>query len=72
MYEDKKNYYTDEDLKINDDRTEQIKKYSIEAVGRERDIFREMNYDFLTGLPSMTYFFNITYLLRQKNQFLFY
>ena len=59
MYEDKKNYYADKDLKINYDRTEQIKKLSIEAVGRERDIFREMNYDFLTGLPSMTYFFKL-------------
>ncbi|MBQ9607048.1 MAG: EAL domain-containing protein [Lachnospiraceae bacterium] len=31
----------------------------IDEKFRERSIFREMNYDHLTGLPSMTYFFKL-------------
>ena len=62
MYEDKRRFYEQfPDEAVNDrrrrvDASAEAKK----AVDdRQNDILREMNYDHLTGLPSMTYFFKI-------------
>ena len=64
MYEDKKKFYEQfPDMAGNDRRrrglppTENSK--SEEDEKREQSIFQDMNYDFLTGLPSMTYFFKL-------------
>ena len=64
MYEDKRKFYE----KYPDLATEDRRRRAVPRTGavtesekddRERTIFREMNYDFLTGLPSMTYFFKL-------------
>jgi len=64
MYEDKKKFYEKfPELATNDRRrrkaAEPDASVSNDENERERTIFREMNYDFLTGLPSMTYFFKL-------------
>ncbi len=59
MYEDKKLFYETHQAfgeNKNDQRTGGI---DADEKFRERSLFREMNFDHLTGLPSMTYFFKL-------------
>ena len=64
MYEDKRKFYEKhpsipvEDRRRRGTSDENGIKTEAESA-RERTLFREMNYDFLTGLPSLTYFFKL-------------
>ena len=57
MYEDKRLYYEKHPEKMNEKRHRAKTEEELDEKFRERTYFREMNYDRLTGLPSMTYFF---------------
>jgi EAL domain-containing protein (putative c-di-GMP-specific phosphodiesterase class I)/GGDEF domain-containing protein len=57
MYEDKRRYYEKHPEKMNEKRHGAKTEEDLDEKFRERSYFREMNYDQLTGLPSMTYFF---------------
>ena len=60
MYEDKKKHYEDHpEQKVEDERLGRFNARDMEEMNRKRNIFKEINYDFLTGLPSMTYFFKL-------------
>ena len=60
MYEDKKKHYEDHpEQKVEDERLGRFNARDMEEISRERNIFKEINYDSLTGLPSMTYFFKL-------------
>ena len=59
MYEDKKLFYESLPEDVEQENSERLGNLTKEDVNRERDIFREMNYDFMTGLPSMSYFFKL-------------
>lgn len=64
MYEDKRKYYEQFPDSEVEDRRRRVPSASPETkkgeeAERERTLFREMNYDYLTGLPSMTYFFKL-------------
>ena len=64
MYEDKRKFYEQFPEMESSDRRRRVPPETLESMAyekndRERTIFTEMNYDFLTGLPSMTYFFKL-------------
>ena len=59
MYEDKKEFYEKNPDRINENRIGHSTEEELDEKFRERSLFREMNYDHLTGLPSMTYFFKL-------------
>lgn len=60
MYEDKKRHYEENpEHKIEDERLGRFNARNMAELKRERDLFKEMNYDFLTGLPNMSYFFKL-------------
>ncbi|MCR5357547.1 MAG: EAL domain-containing protein [Lachnospiraceae bacterium] len=64
MYEDKRRFYEQyPELISNDRRRKGTVPTDVSAANeddyREQTLFREMNYDFLTGLSSMTYFFKL-------------
>ena len=71
MYEDKRRYYKEFPERINETRMQRamMERQALEQVkgeDRRQDIFREINYDFLTELPSMTYFFKLAEEGRRK------
>ena len=69
MYEDKRKYYEQFPDLEKDDRRRRIKAVNVAAPAqenRENMIYKEMNYDFLTGLPSMTHFFKLADAARRK------
>ena len=58
MYENKRKFYEDADEPIPDERVNvPLKKNNNDM--REQNLFNEMNYDTLTGLPSMSFFFKL-------------
>ncbi len=59
MYEDKKKYYETYPDKVVPDRHNRSVPKRSEADTHEQDMFKEMNYDPLTGLPSMSFFFKL-------------
>ena len=64
MYEDKRKFYEQFPDQASNDRRRrggagEVEPKESEKNERERTIFNEMNYDHLTGLPSMTYFFKL-------------
>ena len=66
MYEDKRKYYADAPERINESRRNRSVTPLTEEKLREQNIFKEMNYDTLTGLPSMSYFFRLAEEGRKK------
>ena len=66
MYEDKRRYYADAPEKLEENRRNRSVMQLSEEKLREQNIFREMNYDTLTGLPSMSYFFRLAEEGRKK------
>ncbi len=66
MYEDKRRFY-----EANPDRMDEFLlgdsvDEEVDEKFRERSLFHEMNYDHLTGLPSMTYFFKLAEIGRNS------
>ena len=64
MYEDKRKFYEQFPEMAGTDRRRRGMPQNVNGDDtakkeHERTIFSEMNYDFLTGLPSMTYFFKL-------------
>ncbi|MCR4591472.1 MAG: EAL domain-containing protein [Lachnospiraceae bacterium] len=59
MYEDKRRYYEQNPEKINENRIGRSANGKVDEKFREVNILHEMNYDQLTGLPSMTYFIKL-------------
>ncbi|MBR5115486.1 MAG: EAL domain-containing protein, partial [Lachnospiraceae bacterium] len=59
MYEDKKAFYEEHAERMKEMRSSDRRHDQTAEDFRERSIFKEMNYDQLTGLPSMTYFFKL-------------
>ena len=64
MYEDKRKFYEQFPDMIQNDRRRSARQQrdlsaATEKTEHERAVFREMNYDHLTGLSSMTYFFKL-------------
>ncbi len=59
MYEDKRLFYEKHPERINENRGGRSDRDETDEQFRERSIYQEMNYDHLTGLPSMTYFFKL-------------
>jgi diguanylate cyclase (GGDEF)-like protein len=66
MYEDKRKYYAGAPERANENRRNRAVTPVTEETVREQNIFREMNYDTLTGLPSMSYFFRLAEEGRKK------
>ena len=71
MYEDKRRFYEQFPELATDDRRRRVPEQHAASVAtekteHERTIFREMNYDHLTGLPSMTYFFKLAEIARNN------
>lgn len=71
MYEDKRKYYKEFPERLNETRMQRatMEREALEQVkgeDRRQDILQEMNYDFLTELPSMTYFFRLADEGRRK------
>jgi diguanylate cyclase (GGDEF)-like protein len=71
MYEDKRKFYEQFPELATDDRRRRVPEQHAASVAtekteHERAIFREMNYDHLTGLPSMTYFFKLAEIARNN------
>ncbi len=59
MYEDKKKYYEEFPDRIVPDRHSRSLMNQPDQNVREQNMLGEMNYDTLTGLPSMSYFFKL-------------
>lgn len=59
MYEDKRLFYEQNPDRINENRVGHSADTEVDEKFREHSLTREMNYDHLTGLPSMTYFFKL-------------
>jgi diguanylate cyclase (GGDEF)-like protein len=59
MYEDKRLFYEQNPDRINENRIGHSADSDVDEKFRERNFFQEMNYDQMTGLPSMTYFFRL-------------
>lgn len=59
MYEDKRLFYEQNPERINENRRGHSTDTEVDENFRERSLVREMNYDHLTGLSSMTYFFKL-------------
>ncbi len=66
MYEDKRIFYEQNPERIDEARLNCSNEEELDEKFRERSIFREMNYDHLTGLPSMTYFFKLAEIGRKS------
>ncbi|MBP5607740.1 MAG: EAL domain-containing protein [Lachnospiraceae bacterium] len=66
MYEDKRIFYEQNPERIDASRLGCSNEDELDEKFRERSIFREMNYDHLTGLPSMTYFFKLAEIGRKS------
>ncbi|MBR4718640.1 MAG: EAL domain-containing protein [Lachnospiraceae bacterium] len=66
MYEDKRLFYEQNPERVNENRIGHSADGGVDEVFRERNLFREMNYDYLTGLPSMTYFFKLAEIGRNN------
>ncbi len=59
MYEDKRIFYEQNPERANENRIGHSADVEVEEKFRERSIFRDMNFDHMTGLPTMTYFFKL-------------
>ncbi len=59
MYEDKRGFYEKNPEQESGEEVRDLRRDPMAEDFRERSIFKEMNYDRLTGLPSMTYFFKL-------------
>ncbi len=59
MYADKKLFYEKFPERLAESKAGRHPEAQTDSDFREQSIFREMNYDRLTGLPSMTYFFRL-------------
>ena len=59
MYEDKRLFYEKNPDRINENRIGHSTGEEVEEKFRKESILREMNYDQMTGLPSMSYFFKL-------------
>ncbi len=59
MYEDKKKYYEEYPDRTAPDRHERSATKRSGSDTHEQDMFNEINYDTLTGLPNMSYFFKL-------------
>ncbi len=66
MYEDKRIFYEQNPDRMDPSRLGCSDEDELDEKFRERSIFREMNYDNLTGLPSMTYFFKLAEIGRKS------
>lgn len=66
MYEDKRLFYEQNPDRINENRIGHSADNAVDEGFRERNLFIEMNYDHLTGLPSMTYFFKLAEIGRNN------
>lgn len=66
MYEDKRLFYEQNPDRINENRIGHSTDSDVDEKFRERTFFQEMNYDQMTGLPSMTYFFKIAEIERKN------
>ena len=66
MYEDKRLFYSQDPELMKDSRMGRTADTDVTGKFRERSLFREMNYDHLTGLPSMTYFFKLAEIGRNN------
>nr|MCR4642427.1 EAL domain-containing protein [Lachnospiraceae bacterium] len=66
MYEDKRQYYEEHPDRMDAERQGARTEEELDEKFRERSYFREMNYDHLTGLPSMTYFFKLAEIGRKN------
>ncbi len=59
MYDDKRTFYENNPELVDETSAGHSRNGEVDEKFRERSILREMNYDHLTGLPSMTYFFKL-------------
>ncbi|MCR4989969.1 MAG: EAL domain-containing protein [Lachnospiraceae bacterium] len=59
MYEDKRLFYEKNPGLKDESRSARKVEDDVEEKFREQSFFSEMNYDYLTGLPSMAYFFKL-------------
>ncbi len=59
MYKDKQKFYADVTERPFDDRLFALPGKAAPMDEHEKELFRELNYDFMTGLPSMSYFFKL-------------
>jgi len=59
MYEDKRRFYEDNPGVMKDLRRGLLEDLKVDGKFREQSMLRELNYDHLTGLPGMTYFFKL-------------
>ena len=59
MYEDKRLFYEKHPERANENRGSSSDRAETDEEFRERSLYQEMNYDHLTNLPSMTYFFKL-------------
>jgi diguanylate cyclase (GGDEF)-like protein len=66
MYEDKRLFYEQNPGRIEETRIGHNKGEEVDEKFRERNLYREMNYDHMTGLPSMTYFFKLAEVGREE------
>ena len=66
MYEDKRLFYEQNPDRMNENRIGHSADNAVDEGFRERNLFREMNYDHLTELPSMTYFFKLAEIGRNN------
>ena len=66
MYEDKRLFYEQNPERINENRIGHSADSDVDEKFRERNLFQEMNYDHMTGLPSMTYFFKLAEIERRS------
>ncbi|MCR5790609.1 MAG: EAL domain-containing protein [Lachnospiraceae bacterium] len=66
MYEDKRQFYEKNPGMADGGRNRHSRGEEVDEKFRERSYLREMNYDHLTGLPSMTYFFKLAEIGRKS------
>lgn len=59
MYKDKQRYYSENPDLAGEVRRSRVPDKQSDGQIRETNKLRELNYDFLTGLPSMSYFFRL-------------
>ncbi len=59
MYEDKREFYEKHPERAAENRGGRSDREETDVEFRERSIYQDMNYDHLTKLPSMTYFFKL-------------
>ncbi|MCR5674606.1 MAG: EAL domain-containing protein [Lachnospiraceae bacterium] len=68
MYEDKRIFYEKHKERMAGEQERTAREEETDALFRERSIFQEVNYDQLTGLASMTYFFKLAETARRNMQ----